>query len=149
MLRVKSPQDLGAGVTFILIGLAGIYLGKDLTMGTPARMGPAFFPVYLSYLITAIGLVVGLRGLTVDGPPLEPIRLRPIVFILVALLGFGVMIDRIGLALSAAIMTLIAAYARPDAKLVESLVLGVGLALFAVLAFVYGLGQALPPWWGR
>jgi hypothetical protein len=136
-------------VVFVLIGLAGIYLGKDLPMGTASRMGPAYFPVYLSYLIVVIGLIVGAKGLTIDGPRLETIRLRPLIFILAALLGFGVMIDRIGLALSAAIMTLIAAYARPNAKFVESLVLGVGLAIFSVLAFVYALGQALPPWWGR
>lgn len=149
MLRVKSPQDLGAGLVFIFIGLAGIYLGKDLPMGTASRMGPAYFPVYLSYLIVAIGLIVGLRGLAVDGPPIEESRLRPILFIIAALLGFGVMIDQIGLALAAAIMTLIAAYARPNAKLLETLVLGAGLAIFSVLVFVYALGQALPPWWGR
>jgi hypothetical protein len=112
-------------------------------------MGPGYFPILLSYLILAIGLVVAGMGLSIDGPPIEPMRLRPLAFILAAILSFGALIDRIGLALAAVMLTLIAAYARADAKLGETLLLGAGLALFAVLAFVYALGQALPPWWGR
>jgi len=33
--------------------------------------------------------------------------------------------------------------------LTEMILLAVGLALFGVVVFVYVLGQALPPWWGR
>ena len=73
MLRVKSAQDLGAGLVFMLIGLAGFCFGTDLAFGTAARMGPGYFPVLLSGLIIAIGLVLGLRGVTVEGPPIEPV----------------------------------------------------------------------------
>ena len=48
MLRVKSPQDLGAGLVFMLIGVAGLYFGSDLAFGTAARMGPGYFPTLLS-----------------------------------------------------------------------------------------------------
>ena len=56
MLRVKSPQDIGAGLVFVLIGLAGLYFGSELAFGTSARMGPGYFPTLLSVLIIAIGL---------------------------------------------------------------------------------------------
>jgi hypothetical protein len=46
-------------------------------------------------------------------------------------------------------MTLIAAFARREVKLFESLLLGVGLSIGCVLIFVYGLGQPLPAWWGE
>ncbi len=59
MLRVKSPQDLGAGLVFLMIGGAGLYFGSDLTFGSSARMGPGYFPTLLSILIIAIGLAVG------------------------------------------------------------------------------------------
>ena len=55
----------------------------------------------------------------------------------------------IGLALTAIALTVFAAFARREVNLVETLLLGVGLALFAVVVFVYLLGQALPAWWGR
>jgi hypothetical protein len=149
MLRVKSPQDLGAGLVFMLIGLAGLYFGSELAFGSAARMGPGYFPTVLSILILAIGIVVGLRGLSVEGPPVERVQLRPISFVVAAILIFGVLIETVGLALTAVLLTLFAAFARPGVKLAETLLLGAGLAIFAVTVFVYLLGQPLPAWWGR
>ena len=149
MLRVKSPQDLGAGVVLTLIGLAGFYFGSDLAFGTAARMGPGYFPMLLSVLIIAIGLMVGGRGLTIAGPPIEPVQLRPILFIIAAILVFGFLIEAIGLALTAVVLTVLAAYARREVNLRETILLGVGLAVFTVVVFVSVLGQPLPAWWGR
>jgi hypothetical protein len=149
MLRVKSPQDLGAGLVFLAIGLAGLYFGNELAFGSSARMGPGYFPTLLSWLIILIGLIVGFRGMTIEGPPIERVQLRPISFILGAILIFGFLIEAVGLALTAVALTVLAAYARREANLAETLMLGVGLALFTVLVFVYILGQPLPAWWGR
>jgi hypothetical protein len=149
MFVVKSPQDFGAGVVFVLIGLAGLYFGSELAFGTSARMGPGYFPVLLSYLIIVIGLIVGFRGVAAEGPPIEPVQLRPISFIIAAILVFGFLIESVGLALTALALTIFAAYARRQVNLTETILLGVGLALFTVIVFVYVLGQALPAWWGR
>ena len=149
MVRVRSPQDFGAGVIFVTIGAAGLYFGQDLTFGSSARMGPGYFPTILSYLIIAIGLVLAVKSLGVDGPPVERIYLRPLLAILAAILGFGFLIDRIGLALTAALLTIGSAYARRDVNLKETLLLALGLSLFVVLVFAYGLKQPLPAWWGR
>jgi putative tricarboxylic transport membrane protein len=149
MFRVKSPQDFGAGLVFVAVGLAGLYFGRELAFGTSARMGPGYFPTLLSLFIIMIGLFVGFKGVTVEGPPIEPVQLRPLSFIIAAILIFGVLIDSIGLALTAVVLTIFAAYARRDVNLTETVLLGVGLALFTVIVFVYVLGQALPAWWGR
>ena len=149
MVRVKSPQDFGAGLVFMLIGLAGLYFGKDLTFGTASRMGPGYFPTWLSFLILALGVGVGLKALVIEGQRIEPIHLRPILFVVAAILVFGFLINVAGLALTAVLLTILAAYARRSVKLTEMILLGVGLALFGVVVFVYVLGQALPPWWGR
>lgn len=149
MLRVRSPQDLGAAVVFLVIGTAGIYFGQDLAFGSAARMGPGYFPIILSSLIIVVGLVIGAKALTTDGPPIEAIQLRPITVILAAILAFGALIDWIGLALTTALLTIGAAYARRGVNLKETLLLAVGSALFAVGVFVYGLSQPLPAWWGR
>ena len=149
MFRVKSPQDLGAGVVFVLIGVAGIVFGQDLAFGSAARMGPGYFPILLSYLIIAIGLVLAVKSLAIEGPRIEPIQFRPLLAILVAILGFGALIDQIGLALSAAALTIVAAHARRDVNRTETLLLAAGLALFTVGVFVYALKQPLPAWWGR
>jgi hypothetical protein len=149
MLRVKSPQDLGAGIVFLAIGFAGVYFGRNLAMGTAARMGPGYFPVMLSYLIVALGLVVAGRALIFEGPSIERIQLRPILFVTASILLFGAFIDEVGLAITTVALTIVAAYARREVNLMETLVLGVGLALFVIGVFVYLLNQPLPAWWGR
>ena len=149
MVRVKSPQDLGAGAVFALIGVAGLYFGRELAFGTAARMGPGYFPTLLSILILAIGIIVAIRGFTTEGPPIEPVQLRPIAMIIAAILIFGVLIGVVGLALTALLLTVFAAYARREVKLTETILLGAGLAAFTVAVFVYLLGQPLPAWWGR
>ena len=149
MLRIKSPQDLGAAVVFMAIGLAGVYFGRDLQFGTAARMGPGYFPVILSWVIGAIGVIVGIKALTIDGPRIEPFQLRPILVIVAAILAFGYLIDRIGLAITAVLLTILAGFARRDVNVLETILLGAGLALFSVRLFVYALSQPFPAWWGR
>jgi hypothetical protein len=149
MFRIRSPQDIGAAVVFMAIGLAGIYFGSDLSFGTTALMGPGYFPVILSWVILGIGVVVGFKGLTLEGPAIEPIRLRPILVIVSAILLFGYLIDKLGLAITAALLTVLAGHARRDVKLPETLLLAAALALFSVGLFVYGLSQPFPAWWGR
>jgi uncharacterized membrane protein YidH (DUF202 family) len=69
--------------------------------------------------------------------------------IIAAILAFGFLIDKIGLALTAALLTILAGYARRDVNLGETLLLAAALALFSVGLFVYGLSQPFPAWWGR
>ena len=69
--------------------------------------------------------------------------------IVAAILIFGVLIDVVGLVLTALLLTVFAAYARREVKLAETILLGAGLAAFTVVVFVYLLGQPLPAWWGR
>ena len=149
MFRVKSPRDFGAAVLFLTIGIAGVYFGRDLDFGNAAKMGPGYFPTILSGVIVLIGAVVGLRSLAIEGPPIEPTKLRPIVFILVSIAAFGYLIERIGLAITVAGVAIFAAYARSAVDLKETVALALGLSGFAIAVFAYALGQSLPIWWGN
>ncbi|MDH7799408.1 MULTISPECIES: tripartite tricarboxylate transporter TctB family protein [unclassified Beijerinckia] len=149
MLRIKSPQDFAAGLVFIAIGVAGVYFGRELTYGSSARMGPGYFPIILSYVTILIGLIIGGRGLATDGPPIQGIPLRPITSVILAILAFGFLIERIGLALTCIAVTFIASAGREKFNLKETAILGIVLALMCVGVFVYGLSQPMPAWWGR
>ena len=147
MPRVKNPQDLGAAMLFLLIGAAGVYFGSDLSFGSPARMGPGFFPIILSCIIILIGVVVGLRALAFDGPRISVSRWRPMVVILSSIASVGWLIERVGLAITVAALTFVTAAARPGVDLKETFVLAVCLSAFSVVVFVYALGQPMPVWW--
>lgn len=149
MLRIRSPQDLGAGLVFIAIGVAGVYFGQDLTYGSSSRMGPGYFPIILSYLIILMGLIIGGRGFALDGPPIQAIPLRPISFVILSILAFGFLIEQIGLAITTIIVIFVASAARQKFNLKETAILSVILAGLCVGVFIYGLGQPMPAWWGR
>lgn len=149
MIRIKSPQDFGAAIVFILIGLGGFYFGWDLRTGSSARMGPGYFPMVLSGCIMAIGVIVGLRALVFEGPGIERFQLRPLGMLVVASLIFGYLIEEIGLAIAGVLMILVATYAGREARWKEAIVLSLVLTAFSIAVFVWALGQSLPVWTGR
>jgi hypothetical protein len=112
-------------------------------------MGPGYFPTIISILIVGLGLIVAVRALVVDGPRIEAIRLRPVLFLLASLLAFAVAMNVLGVVISSLVLVLLSAYARRDVNLVETLVFGIAITAALVLLFVYGLGQSLPIWWER
>ena len=152
MLRIRSPQDVGAAVVLILIGIAGIYFGKDLRFGTASRMGPGFFPYYLSWIIVGLGVIIGSRALFLDGPPIERPQLRPILFVVLASLFFGYTIEYVGIAAATVGLVLISGLARGGMAIREFtrdyLLLAAGLTAFVIVVFVWLLKQPVPVWGG-
>jgi len=136
-------------MVIMLIGIAGLYFGKDLTYGTAGRMGPGYFPFLLSIIIIALGAGIGVKSLFVEGPPIQAPVFRPLAFCLAAIIVFGYLIDYIGLFFTAIVLTFIAAYARKKVNFIETSIFAVALAAGTVAIFVYGLGQPLPAWWGN
>jgi Tripartite tricarboxylate transporter TctB family len=146
MPRVKSPQDFGAGILFIAVGVGALWLGRDYAVGSLTRMGPGYLPTALSWALTAIGAVIALRSLAFDGPRIEPAALRPQAFILAAIVVFALGIERLGLAPTVALVAVVAALASREVRGREMVALGLGLAALCVILFVYLLGQPFPVW---
>src|SRR4029078_10095479 len=93
-LRIKSPQDVGAAIILIAIGVAGLWFGRDYDIGSVSRMGPGYLPVLLSIGLLVFGAVIGLRAVTVDGPPIATGRWYPSAMVLAAVLMFAMLIER-------------------------------------------------------
>ena len=43
-------KDFLSGLMFIAFGLAALYFGRKLAMGTAVRMGPGYVPHMLAYI---------------------------------------------------------------------------------------------------
>jgi putative tricarboxylic transport membrane protein len=69
-VRIKSPQDAGAAVLLMVIGLGGLWFGRDYELGSVSQMGPGYMPMLLSIGLLIFGAVIALRAVTVDGPPI-------------------------------------------------------------------------------
>jgi len=149
MLKVKSPQNFGAGVLFLLIGAAGIFFGRELDFGSTRNMGPGYFPTVICGLIILIGAVVAFKALSVEGPEMERIHIRPILMLMLAVAAFGFLISQVGVVISSILLVILAAYARRDVNILETIIFALAVSAFVVVIFVFALGQPMPIWWNN
>lgn len=147
MRLIKDQQNFGAALLFLVLGVIGIYLGLAYNFGTPAQMGPGFFPVLLSAGIALIGVMLGWRSLAIEGADIVRPRLRPLLCILAAILAFGVLIEPLGLLPTTIICSLVASLASPESRRVESIIIAVAMSIFVSVLFVYLLNQQMNIFW--
>jgi hypothetical protein len=145
-MRIRSPRDFWAGLLFVGIAAMFIALASQYRFGDAHRMGPGYFPIMVGALLAVLGAVVASRGLAFDGPPLPRFNPRPLLVTLLAVVLFGLALERLGLAAAIAVLVLVSAFADRDVRLLPSLVLALLLIAFSVATFVWLLGLPLPVW---
>lgn len=148
---IRHPKDFWSGIIFLFVGLAAIIIGRDYSMGTAARMGPAYFPTILGGILALIGLAATVRSLFRQGEAVGKFAVRELIIILSAILSFGFLVRGAGLVVAAVVLVMLSCYASPKFRWGPSLLLAIGLTVFCVLVFVKLLGVPLPifgSWFG-
>jgi hypothetical protein len=145
-VRIRSPSDFWCGLLFIVVGIAFVVLARQYRLGTPARMGPGFFPTILGGILAALGLTLAILALVRDGDPLRFPRLRPMVAILIAIIVFALLLAPLGFVIAAAALILIAGFAEPELRPLENVGLTLFLIAFSVAIFVIALGLPMNLW---
>lgn len=145
-----NKQEFLSGLTLIGFGVAGLVFARNYPMGTAFRMGPGYFPVVLSGLLIAIGLVVAIGALR-SGQGVTPgIAWRPLIVVTAATVLFGLLINQAGLLLATLVMAAVSRLARPGYPWRETVLLAVALAAICSAIFYFGLKVQMPllPTWG-
>lgn len=128
----------------LVVAGAFLFYARDLHHGTLAQMGPGYLPRYVAGMLAATGLGVTLRGFRQDGPPSPSIRFRAFLSPIFAVVAFGLMIEPIGLLLSAFASTMVAALASPHRDWLRTTLIAALLAAGSCLLFVTLLDLPLP-----
>lgn len=128
------------------MGIAFVVLARNYRLGTPARMGPGFFPTILGGILAALGFILAIPALVRDGDPLVLPRLRPMVAILIAISVFALLLAPLGFVLASAALILIAGLADPELRPLENVGLTLFLIAFSVAIFVVVLGLPMNLW---
>ncbi|MCO5161039.1 MAG: tripartite tricarboxylate transporter TctB family protein [Mesorhizobium sp.] len=142
---MKATQDAALGVFFAAIGIAAGAIALTYPFGTPSRMGPGFFPVIISVLMTLTGMAVLLRAYRAGSPAVEPVTWRAVVIIPLMIAAFGLLVDGLGLPL--AVLLLVVGTAAASVKFELSWKAAAGAAAFSAicaLLFVKVLGLPIP-----
>jgi hypothetical protein len=146
MSRVKDQRDFWSGILFIAFGCAGLWIGRSYPVGTLVRMGPGFFPMMMSIALVGIGIFVLARSLVVAGEPMERTAAWPQLLILAAIVAFGLLIERIGLAVAVMAVAAVSGIAAQGLRWFELIALALAMSALSVALFVYLLGQPIPVW---
>lgn len=141
MIRIRAPQDLGAGLMFLVIGGAGLWFGREYAAGSVARIGPGYVPALMGWGLLLVGAILVVRSLAFAGPRIDAGAWRPRLVILAAVLAFAGLIEYAGLFVASAVSLGIAGFATPEVRKKEIILLALLFSAFCAVLFVYGLNQ--------
>ena len=131
---------------FVAVGSGAFLIALNYPMGKASMMGPGYFPRMLSGLLILLGLPTALHGLKVDGPKVGAWPWKPMIVVLGVVALFGVLIPKIGLALTSFLLVVVSGLLAEDVKVKSLLIFAAGITAFAVIVFVYLLNLELPVW---
>jgi hypothetical protein len=138
-LTVRDSGGFVAGLLFLSVGLAAIWIASGYAIGTALHMGPGYFPVAVGALLILVGGVSVLRALVMTTTGTEALALRPLLIISSAVVVFASAIDRIGLVPSVFVSALLACTAGPKPRVLEACAIAAALSVMAAGIFYYGL----------
>jgi len=134
-------KDFLSGLMFIVFGLGALYLGRNLQIGTPVRMGPGYVPHMLAYIMMALGGIITVVALITPGEQTEAPKWKPITMVTIGIVCFAALFERAGLLPALAVLVFIASLGGEEFKLTEVLGAMAVLAVLCVLVFKIGLGM--------
>jgi hypothetical protein len=157
-MKIGHQKNFWGGVLFIVIGgmfaliAKGLKLGDSVllagyAMGTPARMGPGFFPFYLGVLLAALGILIAFTGLKPhpnDPGKVERFHWKPILYVLGSVVLFGILLKSIGMLLAGILLVIGASMGSAEFRIKRTLILAVALVTFCAFVFVGGLKLPIP-----
>lgn len=147
-MRIRNYRDFWSGIMFLVLGIAFVAFSQAYQLGTPARMGPGFFPTMLGALMALLG--VAIIGLSADRrnheARLEPVGWRELFLVLVSVGVFALALPWLGMVIAVALLIGLSAIASHEFSWKETLISTVVLLVMSDLVFVRGLELQFPVW---
>lgn len=156
---IRAPQDFAGGLLLLAIAGLALWLGQNLSMGTLRSMGPGMLPKSVAVMLAFFGVVLIVGSFLGEGSRLERWSLRGPVFILGAIVLFGLTvrgfalpggakIPALGLAVSGPIVVFVGGLATPEARPRELALYALGMTAACAVLFKFLLGLPIPlaPW---
>ena len=144
--RVFRSADFQAGLALTLLAVLGIWLSRQLRIGTAVRMGPGYLPMLISCVLLGLGFGTTALATLKPGAPPGAWYPRPLLSVVAALVVFFLGIDHLGLFVTTALVVVVASLATCESRLLEVFCVAFGLAVFSTVLFINLLGLTMPAW---
>lgn len=147
-MLIRNQRAFAAGALFLIVAIFYFTMSFNYVQGTPARMGPGFFPKMVSILLALIGVGI-LLGSVAPRAHIERLQswdLKGLLWITGSVALFGLLLPSLGLVIALTALILVSSYASPEFTWRGALVNAVVLVIFCVGVFVYGISLQFPVW---
>jgi hypothetical protein len=144
-MRNRDLQDLAGGLLLGALGVAVALYARRYGFGTPARMGPGFFPQVLGWILALLGAAIALPAWFRQGPTMV-FRGKNAVSVLGAIVLFALTLKPLGLVLSCFGASFVATLADEEISWPGRVLVSAGVAAVTVAIFIGGLQMVLPVW---
>ena len=148
-MKIKSQKDFWSGLVFVVLGIAFAWGATTYPMGDASAPGAGYFPFGLGLLLAVLGGLVLFTAVTIESPGgdrIQGVRLRPLVFLVLAIAGFGLTLERLGLVVSLPLLVLLSSLAGDEFRWKDVLATAVVLTAGSWLVFQVLLKLNLPMW---
>ncbi|HEY7520931.1 MAG TPA: tripartite tricarboxylate transporter TctB family protein [Methylomirabilota bacterium] len=143
-MRVRSPQDLVAGLVLVGLAVFALWASGNLSQGRLGALGPGMMPRATAVLVGIVGGLVVISALVAPGPRLPGWSIRGPLFVCLALIAFAVTIRWMGLVVAGPLVAIIGSAASPETRVKEILVFGIAVTIFSIALFKYVLNLPIP-----
>ncbi len=140
MSRIRDPKNFMAGLLFLGLAIVFAYEALLLPLGKVSQMGPGYLPLSLAVILGGLGLVVIITSLRFRGGALSALEWRGLLLVTVAIVAFGVTINRIGFIPAVVISVGVCMLAGKGFRPITAFALIAFLLVFCWGVFVWGLG---------
>jgi hypothetical protein len=139
-----KSKDFWAGMMFVCIGAAAMFVARDYRFGSAMRMGPGYFPIILGGILVAFGICIMAAGLRSGARIQQNLSFRALLLPPLALVLFGVLMEKTGFIPALVSLIFVSAASGRAFRFTEVLLLTIALVLGAVALFIWGLGLPYP-----
>jgi len=145
-MRHRDLQDLIGGILLAALGVFVALYAQRYGYGTPARMGPGFFPYWLGWILAALGVQIALPAWFRRSPAPLDVQWRNLLFVLGAIVLFAFTLKLVGMVLATFASAFVATLAERDFGWRGRVIVSAGVAAVTVAIFIGGLSMVLPVW---
>jgi hypothetical protein len=131
-VKIKSQKDFWSGLAFLVTGLVFAAGAQHYAMGALAQPGPGLMRLALGLLLTLLGALALFKSLTIEvegGQPLGPIAWKPLAFVVIGVVFFGVTLSRLGLVIALPLLVVLCSMAAEGLRWKEAVLLAVVITL--------------------
>jgi hypothetical protein len=147
--RSVDLKDVLSGVLMIAAaaGFAWIVLRPSgLSLGTARSMGPGYFPLMVSMILAALGLIMVVTSFGRATPAINIVPLRSMILVLGAPVVFGAIVRPLGFVAAVACIVMISAWASYRMTVKWAVLTTIGMTIFCVVLFYYLLAMPVSLW---